>query len=196
MRFPIGLITKSNLRRTRVRRAALGTNGSGGAVILELKAEGAAAPRFIAGNASWRPVAGAENASRANVALPRLEVQSVAEESAARATRNAGVLASVVSVQSSARQIAATEAYARGDTKTATALAERNMAELAEAKKLAPKAMAASLDSQSLSYGASLHAFKNTPSSSLEGKTAAKSSMVTESANSKRSAYASKPASK
>lgn len=107
-------------------------------VILELKVEGAQTARFISGNASWTPVGGSVGAARAETPLPRLELQSVPDAVAARATRNAAVLASVVSVQSSARQMAAAEAYAHGDTKTATSLAERNIAEIAEAKRTAP----------------------------------------------------------
>lgn len=138
-------------------------------VIIELSMNvPAGAARGIEGTAAWNAIGGDTVTARFSGITVRGSDDAIAVEQG----RDGAVLANAVSVLASVRQIAAAEAYARGDAAGAQALVDQNMAEL-EAVKAAAPAAAPEIAAQQRAYDGAKREFARPRSA--EGNAAAKS---------------------
>lgn len=154
--------------------------------VLELRAsiaEGGSVA--LEGEAAWRRVGG----ERVEARVPRLAVSGTADPAAAERSVDAAVLASTTSALAAERQIAATEAYAKGDRKKADALILENISELKKVEAAAPKPAKASLARQLADYEQTRGDFANSAPGSDTGREKAKSSYERNSAHTSRSKY-------
>jgi Ca-activated chloride channel homolog len=132
----------------------------------------------------WRLVGG----ERTSVRLARLTVTGERDEREVTASRDGRVFASAVSATSSVRQIAAAEAYARGDERAADALLEENRAALEGAALAAPVA-APALRNQLADVDKTRREFRAARPGSIQAKAAAKASTHQSSKNLSREAF-------
>ncbi|MFT3768739.1 MAG: VWA domain-containing protein [Minicystis sp.] len=111
--------------------------------------------RGIEGAVTWTAVGGDTATARfGGVAVSGSDDALAVDEG-----RDGAVLANATSVLASTRQIAAAEAYARGDTAQAQALVDQNMHDLKAAEAAAPAAAAPVLAAQARAYGESKRVF-------------------------------------
>jgi Ca-activated chloride channel family protein len=141
--------------------------------------------RALAGTASWTRVGGSAFA----VDLPRLEVAATNDAKLAEESRNGAVFASVTSVLASERQLAAADAYSKGDTAKADALVAESVRDLGVAPKGAPPMAKAALDAQKSSYEVTKRDFGSIAPTSTAGRAMTKSAAAREIANVGRSSY-------
>lgn len=155
-------------------------------VVIELAASPEAGETLaFDGQVLWNRVGG----DTAKVLLSRIEVTATADEREAAAGRDGTVIASATSVIASARQLEATEAWARGDAQRAQALVDRNMADLREAAAIAPAPAAASLSQQVQAYEGARRSLASAPPGSAASKAAAKAMAERDLANMKKRSY-------
>ena len=136
-------------------------------------------------NVSWQRVGG----DRVSSKLAALEVTGERNEESVLASRDGRVYASAMSATASLRQIAAAEAYARGDSNQADQLLSQNMQALQVAAAAAPKAEKAALDRQMAETGEARDKFKKLLPGSAAAKAAGKASAAKHSENLSRSAF-------
>jgi Ca-activated chloride channel family protein len=154
--------------------------------VLELRTTlGAGASAPLEGEATWRRVGGERVATK----VPRLAVAGTADERAAERSIDAAVLASATSVLAAERQLAATEAYARGDRKKADSLMLQNIDELRKVEAAAPQKAKASLFRQRADYEKTRGEFSSAAPGSEAARERAKSSYERNSAHTTRSKY-------
>jgi Ca-activated chloride channel homolog len=118
-------------------------------VIVEM--EGTAAPGAqlpFAGKVSWNRVGG----SHSDVALGQLALVGTTDPSAVESGRDGRVFASATSVNASALQLQAAEAYQKGDTDRAQALMDQSINDLKAAATAAPAPAASALSRQWTEY--------------------------------------------
>jgi Ca-activated chloride channel homolog len=139
----------------------------------------------IGAQVDWQLVGG----DRASARLAELSLAGERDEREVLRARNGRVYASALSAMASFRQLAATEAYARGDQHTASALIDQNMAELEAAAKAAPRAAAAPIRRQLEEISAARDDFSRAPPGSSSGKAAAKTSADKHSKNLSRPSF-------
>jgi Ca-activated chloride channel homolog len=140
--------------------------------ILELVGRAAAGEeKRLEGVASWDVVASGD---RARTAWSGLAFRGTADQGDVDRSIDGAVLGSATSVLASLRQLRATEAYARGDQRTAQALIEQNLVELRTARAAAPEALGKSLDNQAGWYAGTWKQFEASSPSSDTGRAAAK----------------------
>jgi Ca-activated chloride channel family protein len=138
----------------------------------------------VGAEALWHRVGGVD----ADVHAPELSIASTLDKDEVQRGKDATVVASAVSVQSSQRELEAAEAYARGDQARANTLIQENLSALASAAAAAPAKVAEKLAHQSRAYDSQWKSFQAAPSSD-DGKRAAKSAAMQENGNLDRTAY-------
>lgn len=137
------------------------------------------------GLVTWSLVGG----QQAEATFGRLELRGTADAQEVAAARDGSVLAGATSTFSSARQIAAAEAYQQGDIARAEALVDDNLRELEAAASAAPAPVATALAKQQAEYAATKAKFRAAPPKSDPGKAAAKASVAKDIANMDRNAW-------
>ena len=152
-------------------------------IVLELASDGTNAS--VGATATWNRVGGD---SATHTAIPSLSVVATSDTGDVERGRDGNVFASAVSVTSSKRQLEASEAYSRGDTQRAQALAAQNVAALATAAAAAPEA-APAIMAQSRSYADQKDAFAAVPPSSPKAKAMAKAGAEKDMSNLRRKAF-------
>lgn len=156
-------------------------------VVLELDAAlGATDERALSASAAWTAVAGGE---KVDITASRLALHGTSDANAAQAAQDPAVLADATSVVASTREVAAAEAYAHGDTATATRLIAGNVGDLRRAQAAAPPPVKRMLEKQIDSYDATRERFATSSPSSAAGKTAAKGAFETDFANLQKNAF-------
>jgi Ca-activated chloride channel family protein len=154
-------------------------------IIVELAANlDAGEVTALEGLATWSLVGG----EQAEATFERIALQGTADAEEVEMARSGAVLAAATSTLSSARQIAAAEAYQRGDLAKAQALVEENLSELRAAAAVAPAPAATALENQQREYEATRAGFRAPPKSD-SGKAAAKASVAKDIANMDRKAW-------
>ncbi len=154
--------------------------------VLELRSTlGAGAVSALSGEASWRRVGG----ERVEAGVPRLEVAGTSDPVAAERSVDATVLASATSVLAAERQLAATEAYARGDRAKADSLIQKNVDDLQKVKLAAPAKAKAALERQVADYEKTRGDFSSVAPGSEAGRERAKSSYERNSAHTSRAKF-------
>ncbi|MBX3225552.1 MAG: VWA domain-containing protein [Labilithrix sp.] len=143
-------------------------------VIVELAVDGSNNVSDIRPSASWNKI----GEPTTSVAVPALTLVASADPSAVERGRDGAVLASTTSVIASKRQLAAADAYSRGDVATATRLTAENEAALGAALAAAPPAAAPALTAQMNAYSERKKDFGAHRPGSAEGKSAAKAAAV------------------
>ncbi len=138
----------------------------------------------LSGDANWTRVSGGDERAR----FSAISLQSTSDPTSVEASIDRAVMADAVSVIASARELEATEAYARGDSARASALIEQNLGDLRRAATLAPAPAVRALAKQLESYGAQRRDFAAAPGSA-EGQVAAKRGYEVDSSNMSRSAF-------
>ncbi|MBX3222117.1 MAG: hypothetical protein KF795_16485, partial [Labilithrix sp.] len=143
-------------------------------VIVELAADGSSSGSAIRPSATWNRIGQATT----SVSVPALSLVATADPSEVERGRDGAVLASTTSVVASKRQLAAADAYSRGDVATATRLTAENEAALGAALAAAPPAAAPALTAQMNAYSERKKDFGAHRPGSAEGKSAAKAAAV------------------
>jgi Ca-activated chloride channel homolog len=119
-------------------------------VLLELRSDGRSGQDgAISVHAEWR-LAGSTTLQKANAEGPSFAF--VTDSALAEGSRDGETYARVVSVLATERQMAASEAYAKGDSRKGAALIEENRRELRAAASALPAPMAAPLRKQESAY--------------------------------------------
>lgn len=139
----------------------------------------------VLANVSWQRVGG----DATNAKLSALTLTGEQDARVALDSRDGAVYASSLSAMASLRQIAAAEAYARGDTAGADQLLQQNKQELAVAAAAAPAGARAALDRQQADVEETRAKFRKAPPSSAEAKAAGKAAAEKSSENLSRNAY-------
>jgi Ca-activated chloride channel homolog len=137
------------------------------------------------GLVTWSLVGG----QQAEATFGRLMLQGTADAQEVAAARDGSVFAEATSTFSSARQIAAAEAYQKGDIAKAEALVDDNLRELQAAAAVAPAAAATALEQQQSEYKSTRAQFRAAPPTTEPGKAAAKESVAKDIANMDRSRW-------
>ncbi|HEU4407919.1 MAG TPA: VWA domain-containing protein [Polyangiaceae bacterium] len=154
--------------------------------VLELHASvGAGGAAALEGEAAWRRVGG----ERAEARVPKLAVSGTPDPTAAERSVDAAVLASATSALAAERQLAATEAYAKGDRAKADALILENISELKRVERAAPAPAKASLGRQLADYERTRGDFASSAPGSEAGREKAKSSYERNSAHTSRAKF-------
>lgn len=154
-------------------------------VIVQLTADAEHGQRLdLASQVSWRHVRG----DQARAVLPALRVTGERDRRLVLERRDGAVLASATSALASLRQLAATEAFSRGDTATAQRLLDENLAELEQSAAAAPQAARPALERQRAEVAEAKSAFA-APAASPKAREASKTSAEKNSANLSRSAF-------
>ncbi len=141
--------------------------------------------RALAGSARWTRVGG----EACEVPLPLFEVVATDDAKSVEASRNGAVFARVTSVLASERQLAANDAYAKGDTAKADGLVAENVRDLDLAAKSAPPKAKAALEAQRSSYESAKKGFGSIAPASEAGRAMTKSAAAKEIANVGRGSY-------
>ncbi len=155
-------------------------------VIVEFRADaehGEALP--LGSRLSWRRIGG----DSAKVHVPELTLTGERDRDLVLASRDPKVMAGATSALASLRQLAATQAYAEGETDKAEALMDQSLSELAIAAAAAPKKEQASLRKQHSAVEKSKAAFGAARPRSPEAKSAGKASAEAHSKNIGRKAF-------
>ena len=155
-------------------------------VALELAADlehGETVP--IKARVTWHQVGG----DRTRAQLNGLALAGERDRELVEASRDAAVLASATSALSSVRQMAAAEAYARGDVQKAEQIAADNIARLSAAAKAAPAPARAALSRQAEAYRKDKKAYRAAKPASPAAKGAAKAAAAREAKNLSRKAF-------
>nr|HMR09062.1 hypothetical protein [Polyangiaceae bacterium] len=155
-------------------------------VIVELRADAEHGETLdLKSHLSWRRVGG----KQAQVQVPALTLQGERSQQLVLASRDPRVVASATSALASLRQLAATHAYAEGDTDKAEALMDQSLAALETAAAAAPAAERESLDKQRAELGEAKRAFRAAPPKSAAAKSAGKASAAANAKNIGRKAF-------
>ncbi len=155
-------------------------------VIVELRADAEHGEALdLKSHLSWRRVGG----KQAQVQVPALTLQGERSQQLVLASRDPRVVASATSALASLRQLAATHAYAEGDTAKAEALMDQSLAALETAAAAAPAAEKESLDKQRAELGEAKRAFRAAPPKSAAAKSAGKASAAANAKNIGRKAF-------
>lgn len=133
----------------------------------------------------WQLVGG----NRASARISELSMLGERDEREVARAKNGAVYANAISATASLRQLAAAEAYARGDERTAQQLIQENQASLAAAAQAAPEAEAESLRRQLDDVTAAQTEFAKAPPRSPGGKAAAKAAAASNVKNLSRPAF-------
>jgi Ca-activated chloride channel homolog len=140
-------------------------------VIIELGVQAEHGESFPVGaEVDWRLVGG----DRASARLAELSMTGERDQREVLRARNGRVYASAISATASWRQLAAAEAYAKGDQDTATALLHENVAQLEAAAEAAPPAAAAPIKRQLGEVAEAKRRFESAAPGSSTGRAAAK----------------------
>lgn len=161
-------------------------------VLVELAVDAAdGETKALTGTAAWDRVGifADVTTNHVDAALTPLVVVGTRDPQAVEAARDPSVLASAVSVRSSRRQLAATEAYVRGDTAKADALIQDNLNDLKAAAADAPAPVAQALEAQAFEYKATKAGFGQAAPSSVAGKEMAKKATERDVSNIGRRSY-------
>ena len=151
---------------------------------LELDAEhGQSLP--LHADVSWQRLGGDRTVAK----LSELSVTGDSDADAVMASRDGRVYASAISAMASFRQIAASEAYARGDAKGADKLLQQNLADLEVAAAAAPAEEKASLERQRADVTDSQNKFRSFAPGSAPAKAASKESAWKNSENLSRKKF-------
>jgi hypothetical protein len=155
-------------------------------VIVELRAEAEHGEALgLSSRLSWRRVGG----QKAQAHVPALTLKGERSEQLVLASRNPRVIASATSALASLRQLAATQAYAEGDTDKAEALMDQSLAALETAAAGAPAEEKESLDKQRAELDGAKRAFRAAPPKSAAAKSAGKASAAANAKNIGRKAF-------
>jgi Ca-activated chloride channel family protein len=136
------------------------------------------------GTAAWNRVGGVDAAEP----FSGLTMVASRDRADVESSTDHGVLADWTSVTASERQLAAAEAYARGDTRAANALIDQNLDALGAAAAAAPAPVKAALAKQQKAYVDQKDGFRAEPGSA-RGKAAAKSAWEMSNSNATRSIF-------
>jgi Ca-activated chloride channel family protein len=150
-------------------------------VVLELTSNGTDAD--IQASATWNLVG--QSSSR-TASVPSLKLVATNDANAVDSGRDGNIFASAVSVTASKRQLAAADAYARGDIATATSITTQNEQQLRSAAAVAPAA-APMLTAQAAAYDTQKAGFASTPPSAPKAKMMMKQAAEKDQGNLRRS---------
>jgi Ca-activated chloride channel family protein len=145
----------------------------------------------IGATADWTQVlpSGTTPFAAAHVDVDALALRGAVDSKTVDDSRDGTVLANATSVIASERQLEATDAYSRGDTKRAEELINKNMVDLNAAAITAPAAQATALQKQWQAYDVTKKTFHAAPAGGGQGRAAAKSAYQQEAANLARAVY-------
>ena len=141
--------------------------------------------RSIDGQVSWRRVGGESQSA----SIPKLGILATNDAAAADGSRDGTVFASATSVLASRRQLAAAEAYERGDTKAADDLIQQNLDQLKQAAAIAPAPAASALGNQWKDYSATKSGFASAPPASSAARALPKAAAAKDMANMMRKSF-------
>lgn len=139
----------------------------------------------IGAEVSWQRV----GAGVTNAKLSPLAVRGDSDPDAVMASRDGRVYASALSALASLKQIAAAEAYARGDSAAANRMLQENLTELETAVAAAPEQDKAAFRRQKAEVADAQNKFQAAPPGSPAAKAAGKASAWKSSENLSRAAY-------
>jgi Ca-activated chloride channel homolog len=139
----------------------------------------------ISAEVSWARVGG----DRTEAKLAELSVTGERDAETVFASRDGRVYASALSATASLRQIAASEAYARGDQAAAQALMQQNSADLERAAAMAPPEEKPRIARQQAEVQLTRSKFEKLPAASPAAKAASKESAMKNSANLSRTGF-------
>jgi len=120
----------------------------------------------LGGQMSWRPVGGAP----VRLGLSALRVEAVSDPAQVDNARDHSVIASVVSVQASARELEAARAFERGDRDRALQLNAQNRAEIDDAATRATGESASRLRAQRKAYDENNSVYTTKPPSAAPAR--------------------------
>jgi Ca-activated chloride channel family protein len=126
-------------------------------ITLEVETGEAGGRLVFGGEASWQLL----GAPAVSVALPTLRVEVVSSRVAVEQARDHSVWASAVSVEASQTELAAAQAFERGDRAKALELNRRSQARLSEAAQAAPPKVASRLHAQRRAYKRDAQAYQS-----------------------------------
>jgi len=141
--------------------------------------------KSFATTAAWNVVGGPS----VDAPVASLQIVAASDAREAELSRDNEVNAQAVSVVASRKQLAAAEAYQRGDTAAADAIIADNLNELKAAQKGAPAPMATALDRQWQAYDGTKRTFATAPPKSPVGNAATKTAVEKDVSNLGRESF-------